>query len=204
MRHLSQSSPLSKQTGFTLIEVLIALSIFAVISVMSYQALNTLIFTEQQSRNALTTLTEVQRAIMMWERDLRQVAPRAITNDFNATEPSMRTGEGFLLELTTNNYYDWSGKRGHTLQRIRYRFNEGKLLREVWVYPDYTRNTEPQTLILLDNLINSSIEVIEANANQSETNAENTGILANSNAVSLIIEHRQLGIITRTIVPYPL
>lgn len=58
MRHLSQSSPLSKQTGFTLIEVLIALSIFAVISVMSYQALNTLIFTEQQSRNALTTLTE--------------------------------------------------------------------------------------------------------------------------------------------------
>lgn len=194
----------ASQAGFTLIEVLIALSIFAVISVMSYQALNTLVFTEQQSRTTLTTLTELQRAIMIWERDLRQAAPRGITDDFNSTQPSMRTGEGILLEWSANNYYDWSGKSSHTLQRIRYRFNEGKLIREVWVYPDYTRNTEPQSLVLLDNLINVSVEVVPAAANQNETNTENTGILANSNAVSLIIEHRQFGTIVRTLLPYPL
>ena len=171
---------------------------------MSYQALNTLVFTEQQSRHALTALTDVQRAFMMWERDIRQLAPRVITADFNSTQPSLLTSEGILLELSANNYYDWSGKRRHTLQRIRYRFTEGKLWRDVWVYPDYTRNTEPQSLALLDNLINASIEVTRSDANQSETNPENKGILAYSNAVSLIIEHRQLGTITRTVLPYPL
>ncbi|WP_020558949.1 type II secretion system minor pseudopilin GspJ [Thiofilum flexile] len=194
----------SAQKGFTLIEVLIALSIFALISVMSYQALNTLIFTEQQSRHALTALTEVQQAFMMWERDVRQAAPRAITNDFNSTQPSISQGEGMLLEFSANNYYDWSRQRGHTLQRIRYRFSEGKLLRDVWIYPDYAQHTEPQTLVLLDQLINASVEVIKSDANQSETSTENADILANSNAFSLIIEHKQFGTLTRTVLPYPL
>lgn len=194
----------SSQSGFTLLEVIIALSIFAVISVMSYQGINTLITTEQKSRHALTDLTELQRALMIWERDLRQAAPRSITNDYGTTQPSMQTGEGMLLELSANNYYDWSGKSGHTIQRIRYRFSEGKLIREVWAYPDYMQTTQPQALILLENLINASVEIVKPEANQNETSSENTGILATSNAVSLIIEHRQFGTITRTVLPYPL
>ncbi|MEN9433265.1 MAG: type secretion system minor pseudopilin GspJ [Pseudomonadota bacterium] len=201
---MSTLGHLRQQAGFTLIEVLIALSIFAVIAVMSYQGINTLIHTEQQSRKALTDLTELQRAFMMWERDLRQAAPRAIVDDINSTQPSMRVGDGVLIEFSANNYYDWSGKAGHTLQRVRYRFNEGKLIREVWGYPDHLQTTAPQSLILLDNLIQASIEIVKADANQHETSSENTGILATSNAVSLIIEHRQLGLITRTVLPYPL
>ncbi|MBO0216695.1 type II secretion system minor pseudopilin GspJ, partial [Vibrio sp. Vb2880] len=74
--------------GFTLIEVLVSIAIFASLSVAAYQVVS-----QVQRRNALSQertqrLNEIQRAMVMMDNDFRQMAMRQTRT--NGEEPSSR------------------------------------------------------------------------------------------------------------------
>jgi len=83
------------QRGFTLLEIMIALTIFAVISTLAWQILDGAMRTSNATDRNAAKLNQIQRAWSLLERDFFQLQARAPRND----------GGGFVqqdnaLELT--------------------------------------------------------------------------------------------------------
>ena len=75
----------SKTKGFTLLEVLIAIAIFSMISMSSFSIFNTVIKSDESSKIRTDRINELQRGFLLIERDLLQIAKRSIR--LNGEEP---------------------------------------------------------------------------------------------------------------------
>lgn len=70
--------------GFTLIEVLVAIAIFASLSVGAYQVLNQVQRSNEISAERTARLAELQRAMVIMDADFRQMALRQFRTDGEA------------------------------------------------------------------------------------------------------------------------
>lgn len=61
------------QHGFTLVEVLVALTIMAVLSMMAWQGIDAMARTRQSSNAAVERTLRIQTALAQWERDLQSL-----------------------------------------------------------------------------------------------------------------------------------
>jgi general secretion pathway protein J len=80
--------------GFTLLEVLIAIAIFSVISLSSFTIFDSVIKGDEASKINSKRQNELQRAFLIIERDITQIARRSVR--FNGEKPS----EQFLQTAT--------------------------------------------------------------------------------------------------------
>lgn len=74
--------------GFTLLEVLIAIAIFSVISLSSFTIFDAVIKGDQTSQTRSKRQNELQRAFLIIERDFSQIARRSVR--LNGEKPSER------------------------------------------------------------------------------------------------------------------
>lgn len=66
-----------RQRGFTLLEIMIALTIFAVISTLAWQILDGAMRTSSATEASAAKLNQLQRAWSLMERDFYQLQARA-------------------------------------------------------------------------------------------------------------------------------
>ena len=67
-----------KSNGFTLLEVLLAIAIFSMISLSSFTLFDTILKADEQSQKGSARQNELQRAFILIERDFLQIARRSI------------------------------------------------------------------------------------------------------------------------------
>ncbi len=67
--------------GFTLLELMIAILVFALISTAAYKLMDTVICGQQVTDGLLDDLDDMQRAKMTIEKDLFQLASRPVRNE---------------------------------------------------------------------------------------------------------------------------
>ena len=67
---------LRNKKGFTLLEVLIAIAIFAILSLAAYEVLHGVLRSSEISKQHSESLTELQRAMMIIEQDFSQITYR--------------------------------------------------------------------------------------------------------------------------------
>ena len=81
------------QRAFTLLELLVALSIFSVLSVMAYGGLQTVISTKQATDKSAERISEIQLVMMRISNDLRQAVTRKIRDEYGDFLPAMQSSK---------------------------------------------------------------------------------------------------------------
>jgi general secretion pathway protein J len=145
--------------GFTLLELMIAMSIFSIMGLAAYRLLSgeTRLQTELEAHSL--ELQQWQRGMRRLSDDLRQIAPRPIRLEYGDNEDALY-GTSDSLHLTR---YGWSNplhKTRSQLQRIEYRLASFEndsgvnkdfgsessyqfLQRQVWAVLDRAPDSEP-------------------------------------------------------------
>lgn len=143
--------------GFTLLELLVAIAVFAVLAMMSYGTLSNLLQQRNQLAQSADELNRIQKAMLHLERDLLQMVVRPILDE-NGFERGAVVGEDFepyKLEFTRTGRPNPNLSPRSYLQRVAYVINsdeEEKLYRYVWPSLDRADTAEPQKLLLLDDV----------------------------------------------------
>lgn len=144
-----------RNDGFTLIEVLVALAVFGVVSILAYAALGQTLSNADLLTERMERLQAVQRAVRFLDADLMQAVPRPVRDALgDGYEPAIRSSlaSEFALEVTHGGWPNPAGLPRGTLQRSAYRIEDGELIRYHWRVLDRTINNEPIATVLLEDV----------------------------------------------------
>lgn len=187
-----------RMRGFTLLEVLVAVSITALIGVASSQLLGNVIDTKQATDIRSEKLASLQRFNMVIGRDIEQIINRSIRDQYGDTQEALLLDNGdYPIEFTR---VGWRNSPVATdprseLQRVAYRAEnidsdvcesarlrlqswgvlepEGEcLVRYFWPVLDRASNSEPLAQVVLEQVEGLEIEVL---AQQESTAASDAG-----------------------------
>ena len=145
-----------RRSGFTLVEVMIAIFIAAVMFAMGYSALNQGLQSNETLKVRQARVTEIQRGMRVVAQDFAQLAARAArdTQGTGQLLPAISADnrDNTLLVFTRTGWSNPAGVQRPAEQRIRYRFIDGSLVREHWLALDAALAAEPRQRVLLTRL----------------------------------------------------
>lgn len=153
---MSQSS----QSGFTLIEVMIAMSIFAVLSVMTFQALDGTLRVQEEVGQRAEKLTAFQVSWSVMLQDLTNLTRRPIRGVFGDLQQAFfqEDGDCQITFTRTSGSGDVLFSRSG-MKRISYCLEDGNLYRVVWPTLDRAQTNEPQKGLLMEDVDSFVIEL---------------------------------------------
>jgi len=178
--------------GFTLIEVVIAMFIAAIMFAIGYGAINQALRDRDALNVSQERVTEIQRGMRVIAQDFAQAIARAArdTSGTGQLIPAM-IANGSTDVLVTFTRAGWSNPAGiqrPAEQRVRYRFLDGTLVRDHWLAVDPSLNTEPRQRTLFTRVTAVEIRFLDPVSRQWRTDWQaNTSGQVPPNAVSLLV-----------------
>jgi general secretion pathway protein J len=134
--------------GFTLLELLIALSIFALIAMMAYGGLLSILRVDVQIATTTQQLTRLQFTFQRFQQDVSQLIYRPIRNEYGDSVPAIQATMQ-QIELTRTGWRNPLQQPRSQLQRVNYSVEKQTLWRTYWQVLDRTRDSQPQRTALL-------------------------------------------------------
>ncbi|EHA1098448.1 TPA: type II secretion system minor pseudopilin GspJ [Vibrio alginolyticus] len=188
--------------GFTLIEVLVSIAIFASLSVAAYQVVSQVQRSNALSQERTQRLNEIQRAMVMMDNDFRQMAMRQTRT--NGEEPASRLifWSDYLLDSDTKGLMfarlGWHNPqqqfpRGE-VTKVGYRLKEETLQRVWWRYPDTPVGQQGTVTPLLTQVESFDMRFYDGKQWKKEWAEEK----ALPKAVSVVLSLKDYGEIVRT------
>ena len=150
-----------RSSGFTLFEMLIAVSIFAIIGVLAFGGLGQMTRTGQAVADANNRLSDLQFAVVYFSRDWTQVSPRKIRNQYGDEESNIIIDDG-VITFTRSGWSNLLGQKRSTLQRVQYLVIENQLIRRHWRSLDQGIAELPLQAVLLDDVESLEVEFLDA------------------------------------------
>ena len=141
------------QKAFTLIEVLVALAIFGILSAFAYGALSQTILSAEILGERMDRLQAIQKSVRYLSQDFLQLAPRPVRQELgDSFDPALLTdfSSEFALELTHGGWSNPVALPRGTLQRSAYRLEDDELVRYYWTVLDRTLSNEAIGVTILD------------------------------------------------------
>lgn len=158
---------INRNRGFTLLEILIAMAIFALLAVMAYGGLSSVLRTREITESRADALNQLVMVYRMMQRDIEQLVPRRIRDEFGDVQQPLVGGStiGRVIEVTRGGWRNPIGQQRSTLQRVSYRVDdEGTLIREYWVALDRAQDAEPLEQALLDGVKSIELRFLDADS----------------------------------------
>ncbi|GEM_PF-667654 len=137
--------------GFTLLELLLALSIFAVLAAMGYGGLNAVLETSARAQAYAEETAAVQLAVHRMATELELFLPRAIRNEWGDIQPAM-LGTERAMEFTCAAPALRPGRKHGGALRVAYAWQDRALRRTWWPVLDRAPDAQPWRAELLDNV----------------------------------------------------
>lgn len=140
-----------KQMGFTLFEMVIAVSIFAIMGVIAFGGLGEMTRTGQAVGDANDRLSDLQFAVVYFSRDWTQVSQRKIRNQYGDEESNIIIDDD-IITFTRGGWTNLLGHKRSNLQRVQYQVVDNQLRRRHWASLDQGIAERPIEVVLLDNV----------------------------------------------------
>jgi general secretion pathway protein J len=142
-----------RRRGFTIIEVMIAIFVAAIMFAIGYGAINQALRDRDAINRSQARITEIQRGMRVVAQDFAQIIARAARDTAGTGQlmPAvMATNQdSMLVTFTRGGWSNPAGLQRPTEQRVRYRFEDESLIREYWTAVDPALNTEPRRRVLM-------------------------------------------------------
>ncbi|HYM34467.1 MAG TPA: type II secretion system minor pseudopilin GspJ [Steroidobacteraceae bacterium] len=153
-----------KARGFTLIEILVAMAIFAVVSILAYGGYDQVVKQRNIADETMQRTRAIQAAVLKLSQDFAQMEPRPVREPIGVgVQPALYTGAraGGLVQLTRAGWANPAGIGRSTLQRVQYNLENGALFREQHYALDSVLNDAPLRIQLLDKVRSMQIEYLD-------------------------------------------
>ena len=149
----------ARASGFTLLEVLVAVGIFALFSAMAYGSLLRILDTRDRLETERDYWRTLSLSLMQVEDDLAQARPRTVRGIDGLVRPaflgqpvdSRALGEP-SMEFTRGGQIVLGDGARSDMQRVGYRLRDGTLSRLVWPALDQPVVSEPRAAPLLEHV----------------------------------------------------
>lgn len=149
-----------KHAGFTLVEILVALFIFAILAVMMADGLHRLIVVQSETNQQASRLRELQFAMVRLNNDITLTIDRPITDAHGKITPSF-FGEPQHLELTRTGGTEEAAQQS-ILMRVAYEWKNNTLQRDTWPTLDRAENTKSHAQTILTDVQSCRFEYLDA------------------------------------------
>ncbi len=140
-----------KQPGFTLLEVLVAIGIFSVVSMVSYSTLDSYLDQRERLTVHYAKFERLQRLFLLLERDIQFAAGRKV-RDGGDIKPAIESAQGDVLIGMTVAQPDVQNTAGISLKRVEWHLEGNELLRLQWDVLDHDGKTRPAQLLVSDEI----------------------------------------------------
>jgi general secretion pathway protein J len=141
----------SRNTGFTLVEILLALAIFGIIAILAYRATAALADGEAQLSAEAQRWRTLEALFTRFEADIRQAVPRG-SRSGTRIEPAWLAlpvdGAGNAALVFTRAGAEFGDEPGIAGQRIGYRLRGHAVEIAYWPHLDNAANAEPAVYVL--------------------------------------------------------
>lgn len=155
-----------KARGFTLLEMVVAIALFAVISAIAYGGLNQFFKARERLLGHQDDLRRLQTAFALIEQDFRYLSARGARNEFGDFEPALHadpdrppaSGERVRLTATMPEIAAPAAPR-----RVAWRLAKEELQRVSWAVLDRDRDSPESARMLLTGVQEFSLNFIARN-----------------------------------------
>ena len=156
-------------SGFTLIEILVALFIFGIIGIVSGQLLTQTLSSHKALSLKGEGLQELHRGLQILQRDILQFVDRPIRNGYGETREAFLIGLDGTLELTRSGWRNPLGYARSEVQRVAYTWQDKKLIRGYWNELDRAVISEPNYQTLFEDIERAEFYAVDGRGNEHMT-----------------------------------
>jgi general secretion pathway protein J len=198
------------QRGFTLMEMLIAIAITAMIGLGVWQVLNGVINARDRVNDVADEFAALQRTMLLFERDMNQVINRPARDIYGDVQPALTSrSKPFNLLFTRQGWRNPLGQRRSELQRVAWEYNGNALVRSYWPALDLGQEDNRRQAQVLDGLKTFKLRFLDSNRQWQDNwpvQEPSAGAKAVSEApalpagLELTIEHDRFGTLERLFV----
>lgn len=140
-----------REEGFTLVEMLVSLVIFGLLSAAGVALLSFSVRAQDMADERLEALAAIRRTGALLTGDLAQAAPRIVRDEAGAVRPAFVGGDGqggsLALALVRRGWDNPDGAARPSLQKVEYRLVDDRLERRAYRYLDGAAPMEPVTVL---------------------------------------------------------
>lgn len=178
-------------SGFTLLEILVALFIFSIVAVIMTHALHVIFESESVTEKHSAQLAQLQLATLFLEHDLGQALDRPVINAQGNGEEAL-IGKSDTVSFTHGGLGNPGAELTRsTLQRTSYFLEKEHLTRASWEVLDQVNGSEPARRQLLDKVTKLSFDYLDDQGHYNDrwppANKPKTNALPNAIKVTLYI-----------------
>lgn len=146
--------------GFTLVELLVALAVFAVVSSAAYVGLTRVLDARAHLQESDRRFAAIQRLMLLLEREVVQMADRPVRNEFGDLDPALRLDENQGMEWSRFGRPNPAGLTQSGLWRVGYGKDDERLVRRVWPVLDRAPDTPMFEETVLEDMDDFAVEAL--------------------------------------------
>ena len=152
--------------GFTLIEVLVAMAVFGVMTLLAYMSLGQTLANADMLTEQMDRLQAVRRTMRYLSSDLASASPRPVRNQIGdglLPAVSIPLANEYVLAVTHGGWINPAGLPRSTQQRSVYLLQEDKLIRVYYPVLDATYANQAISTEILDGVERLEFRLVQDN-----------------------------------------